>query len=198
MVLGLCGERRSGAPRDVVPAAASDATCPRERVGSMAWSFPAVDATSSPWPRRLDGNLTHCLISTQTPTKSKPKDSWTRVRCRLAHDEGATGATRDEAGATASATSKAALLAILLSWCWLPVHSSAAPWYQTLPAAPRSSTIDAMMCVKSSGLGEGWIRPRRVRRASSSPRRTAGRASRLILLAACKTLASRQKGEEGT
>ena len=45
-------------------------------------------------------------------TKSKPKDSWTRVRCRLAHDEGATGATRDEAGAVASATSKAALLAI--------------------------------------------------------------------------------------
>jgi len=78
----------------------------------MAWSFPAVDATSSPRPRRLDGNLTHCLISTQTPTKSKPNDSWTRVRCRLAHDEGATGATRDEAGAAASATSKAALLAI--------------------------------------------------------------------------------------
>ena len=53
-------------------------------------------------------------------TKSKPKDSWTRVRCRLAHDEGATGATRDEAGAAASATSKAALLAILLSLVLAP------------------------------------------------------------------------------
>ena len=126
-----------------------------------AWSSACVEsegrappATSSPRPRRLDGNLTHCLISTQTPTKSKPNDSWTRVRCRLAHDEGATGATRDEAGATASATSKAALLAILLSWCWLPVHSSAAPWYQTLPAAPRSSTIAVMMCVISCGGGK--------------------------------------------
>ena len=44
----------------------------------MAWSFQAIDATLSPWPRRLDGveahkglrnnsrdNLTHWLISTQ-------------------------------------------------------------------------------------------------------------------------------------
>ena len=161
----------------------------------MAWSFPAVDATSSPWPRRLDGNLTHCLISTQTPTKSKPKDSWTRVRCRLAHDEGATGATRDEAGAAASATSKAALLAIFAVPGAGSLFQSRTP-RQLLGSrrapATESSTIDAMMCVKSSGLGEGWIRPRRVRRASSSPQWKAGRASAIVLLAACKTLASRQ------
>ena len=30
----------------------------------MAWRFHAIDATLSPWPRRLD-NLTHWLISTQ-------------------------------------------------------------------------------------------------------------------------------------
>ena len=31
----------------------------------MAWRFHAIDATLSPWPRRLDGNLTHWLVSTQ-------------------------------------------------------------------------------------------------------------------------------------
>ena len=75
-------------------------------------------------------------------TKSKPKDSWTRVRCRLAHDEGATGATRDEAGAAASATSKAALLAILLSLVLAPcpkgiLGSSLAP-----DVASRAEKLD--------------------------------------------------------
>ena len=36
----LCGNRISGAPRCVC---------------SMAWNFQAIDATLSPWPRRLDG-----------------------------------------------------------------------------------------------------------------------------------------------
>ena len=44
---------------------AIDATCFRSCVCAMAWRFHAIDATLSPWPRRLDGNLTHWLVSTQ-------------------------------------------------------------------------------------------------------------------------------------
>ena len=39
--------------------------CFRSCVCAMAWRFHAIDATLSPWPRRLDGNLTHWLVSTQ-------------------------------------------------------------------------------------------------------------------------------------
>ena len=117
--------------------------------------FPRRRRDVVPVARRLDGNLTHCLISTQTPTKSKPKDSWTRVRCRLAHDEGATGATRDEAGAAASATSKAALLAIFVvpgagSLSQRP--SSAAPKLPTLPPSAKNRRLLSMMCVILVGL----------------------------------------------
>ena len=55
---------------------AIDATCFRSCVCAMAWRFHAIDATLSPWPRRLDGvethegprvTLTHWVISTQAP-----------------------------------------------------------------------------------------------------------------------------------
>ena len=35
------------------------APCRRDSVGSMAWSFQAIDATLSPRPRRLDGVDVH-------------------------------------------------------------------------------------------------------------------------------------------
>ena len=51
----------------------------RSCVCAMAWRFHAIDATLSPWPRRLDGvevsrnNLTHCLISTQVASGTAPR-----------------------------------------------------------------------------------------------------------------------------
>ena len=45
----LCGNRISGAPR----------CCLCSCVCSMAWNFQAIDATLSPWPRRLDGVEVH-------------------------------------------------------------------------------------------------------------------------------------------
>ena len=65
------------------------------------------------------------VFSAWSSAKSKPKDSWTRVRCRLAQAAGATGATSATAGAAASATSRAALLGIFLCGhrCWLVPHT---------------------------------------------------------------------------
>merc|ERR1711903_15288 len=78
----------------------------RSCVCAMAWRFRAIDATLSPWPRRLDGveaheaprnisqdNLTHWLISTQARGPRAAPDARTRVpparpgRRREAHDE---------------------------------------------------------------------------------------------------------------
>jgi len=38
---------------------AIDAMCFRSCVCAMAWRFHAIDATLSPWPRRLDGVEAH-------------------------------------------------------------------------------------------------------------------------------------------
>ena len=70
--------------------------CPRNCICSMAWRFYAIDATLSPWPRRLDGveahedsrnisqdNLTHWLISTQvrgSTSSCAPRPSTTTSR----------------------------------------------------------------------------------------------------------------------
>jgi len=78
----------------------------RSCVCAMAWRFHAIDATLSPWPRRLDGveahegprnisqdNLTHWLISTQARGPRAAPDARARVpparpgRRREADDE---------------------------------------------------------------------------------------------------------------
>ena len=73
VVVAACVEIKLRAPHAI------DATCFRSRVCAMAWRFHAVDATSSPGPRRLDGvgahegprdNLTHWLMSTQVSGNS--------------------------------------------------------------------------------------------------------------------------------
>merc|ERR1719487_1115176 len=80
--------------------------CLRSCVCAMAWRFHAIDATLSPWPRRLDGveahegprnisqdNLTHWLISTQARGPRAAPDARARVpparpgRRREADDE---------------------------------------------------------------------------------------------------------------
>ena len=48
---------------------AIDPTSSPNCICSMAWKFYAIDATSSPWPRRLDGVEAHWLI---------PHRSWYR------------------------------------------------------------------------------------------------------------------------
>ena len=82
-------------------------------VCAMAWNFQAIDATLSPWPRRLDGvevhkglrnnshNRTHWLISTQaSATRAAP--AATRAATRSAPS---TTAGRSASSATTATTS---------------------------------------------------------------------------------------------
>ena len=51
--VACCVEIKFRAPHAI------DATCFRSCVCAMAWRFHAIDATLSPWPRRLDGVEAH-------------------------------------------------------------------------------------------------------------------------------------------
>ena len=77
--------------------------CLRSCVCAMAWRFHAIDATLSPWPRRLDGveahegprnisqdNLTHWLISTQVRRagpRGVPRQAEARVGPAVHHSD---------------------------------------------------------------------------------------------------------------